>query len=297
MNVLKFLESFTDDNLLQSKSSRRNSLTQIGEIGKKTALASIPGGLLAMLLVPDKTSANIMFNASADNNDPIAALQLALMLEYLDGTFYRMGLERDNLIPMGRDRDSFAKIARNEQGHAQTIIQALGGTDSEHYFAPPQFDYTGGMGSNNGPFDPFNDYQQFLTMAQAFEDTGVRAYKGQAPNLMGNRDLLQAALQLHSTESRQAAEVRQLRGRRGWITANEVAGVPPAAQPMAQRIYANEETTTQGGVNVGSITPASGEHAFTANAAAEAFDEPLTREQVLAIASPFLPGGNPNFPG
>jgi hypothetical protein len=42
-------------------------------------------------------------------------------------------------------------------------------------FAKPTFDFTAG-----GLFDPF-DYPTFFffSIAQAFEDTGVRAYKGQ----------------------------------------------------------------------------------------------------------------------
>lgn len=295
MNVLKFLESFTDDSSLQAPSSRRESLSHFGTISKKTALSAIPGGLLALLLVPGKSSANIMFNATEDANDPVVALQLALMLEYLDGTFYQMGLDTNNLIPAGRARDSFAKIAQNEQAHQQTLIQALGGTGSPNYFAAPQFDYTGGMGSGNGPFNPFNDYQQFLAMSQAFEDTGVKAYKGQAPNLMSDQNLLQSALQIHATEARQAAEVRQLRQLMGWVgtAAEEVAAAPPAMQAAAQMIYGNESINNQGGVNAGTVTPSQGAPALSANAAAEAFDEPLTRDQVIMIAKPFLPGGNP----
>jgi hypothetical protein len=52
-------------------------------------------------------------------------------------------------------------------------------------------------------------YAQFLALAQAFEDTGVRAYKGQAANLIST-DLLTAALQIH-VEARHASEVRRLR--------------------------------------------------------------------------------------
>jgi hypothetical protein len=46
----------------------------------------------------------------------------------------------------------------------------------------PTFDFTVG-----GAFDPFNNYTQFLAFFQAFEDTGVRAYKGQATNLISTR--------------------------------------------------------------------------------------------------------------
>jgi hypothetical protein len=71
----------------------------------------------------------------------------------------------------------------------------------------PTFDFTVG-----GAFDPFNNYTQFLALSQAFEDTGVRAYKGQATNLISTPDLLTAALQIHSVEARHASEVRRLRG-------------------------------------------------------------------------------------
>jgi hypothetical protein len=48
-------------------------------------------------------------------------------------------------------------------------------------------------------------------LAQAFEDTGVRAYKGQAGNVMSNKTVLQAALQIHSVEARHASQVRRMR--------------------------------------------------------------------------------------
>jgi hypothetical protein len=37
-----------------------------------------------------------------------------------------------------------------------------------------------------GAFDPFNNYTN-PSSSQAFEDTGVRAYKGQATNLISTR--------------------------------------------------------------------------------------------------------------
>ena len=138
--------------------------------------------------------------------------------------------------------------------------------------AKPTFDFTGGNGANNGPFNPFNDYQIFLALSQGFEDTGVRAYKGRAPELKGT-DTLTVALQIHSVEARHASRVRQLRGQKGWIVGNttDVAAL--------QAIYNGEETVNGGavsGVPTTSIT--------------EAFDEPLTPAQVLAIADPFIAG-------
>ena len=48
-------------------------------------------------------------------------------------------------------------------------------------------------------------------------------------------------------------------------------------------IYAAEDTTTQGTVDITSKVPNGG-----ALAASEAFDEPLTKAQVIAIVQPFF---------
>ena len=86
-------------------------------------------------------------------------------------------------------------------------------------------------------------------MAQAFEDTGVRAYKGQAANLITTPDLLTAALQIHSVEARHASEVRRLRGLKGWISNDERGAGMPAA---TQAVYAGEGVTMQAGFNTAS---------------------------------------------
>ena len=124
-----------------------------------------------------------------------------------------------------------------------------------------------------------------MAVAQAFEDTGVRAYKGQAGNLISNNDVLTAALQIHSVEARHAAYVRYLRQKRGatankpWITGKEAGGIP-GVDP----VYAGEENTTQAMVQITGINGMS----VSANAASEAFDEPLTQAQVTAIVDPFI---------
>lgn len=278
MSIIKFIESFTDDALMQNTVSRRNSLSQLSNIGKRGALAAIPGGLLTLLLAPQKGSATVL--SPLDDSTPTQALQLALTLEYLDSEFYQMGLDTDNLIPEGRDRDVFTKIVQNENAHKATLIAALGGEGSATFIPSPNFDYTA-----NGLFDPFNNYDQFLALAQAFEDTGVRAYKGQAHNLMSNPDLLQTALQIHSAESRQASEVRRLRGEKGWITGNQRgAGVDQSMQP----VYNGEELTLQRGFNTSTVNNGSMGPAIASSAGSESFDEPLTRAQVMAIANMFI---------
>ncbi len=125
-------------------------------------------------------------------------------------------------------------------------------------------------------FTPFTDYQQFLVLSQGFEDTGVRAYKGQAPALIGNPDVLRTALQIHSLEARHASIFRRLRGLDGWISFDDTD------VPALQAVYAGEQNTTHLGFDVTTLTVKSVE------AVTEAYDEPLTMEEVLAIASPFI---------
>ncbi len=273
MNIIKFLDAFTTENLLADKSSRRQAFGTIGALGKKAAMAAIPLGLA---LKPKSAY------AAAMQNDPVGALQFALTLEYLEDEFYRTGLDCD-IIPTGRAETVYVQISKHEKAHVDFLIAGLEGAGVEPV-AKPEFDFTAG-----GLFDPFNlggigketAYAQFLALSQAFEDTGVRAYKGQATNLMGS-DFLTPALQIHSVEARHASEVRRLRGLKGWITLNERGeGIPE----QAQGVYNGEENVTQGGVDVttlGDGTP------FGEGASTEAYDEPLAKEDVLAIAALFI---------
>ena len=204
-------------------------------------------------------------------------LNFALTLEYLEAKFYSMGVSSG--VIAAADLAIFQQIKKHEDAHVsllQATIVSLGGTP----VTSPKFDFTA-----KGAFDPFNVYAQFLALSQAFEDTGVRAYKGQAGNLISNNDVLTAALQIHSVEARHASEVRRLRKKNGMDPANKgwISGSNRGTLPSAtQAIYNGEDNVMQGGVDVTTITTAG------ADAIKEAFDEPLTDTQTLAIASLFI---------
>lgn len=205
-------------------------------------------------------------------NDPKRAadvLNFALLLERREAEFYKIGLETPGLVPAS-DRAVIEQIGRNEARHVvflTTGITGIGGTPD----TSTQFDHTG---SGKVP-DVFRNYKTFVKLAQTNEETGVRAYKGQAPFLMDSPTLLTAALRIHSSEARHVALLRHLRGLKGWITDSEATGADA-------RTYAGEGNTTHGGINMGSVSKIS-QRALT-----EAFDEPLTRAQVMAIVSPFI---------
>jgi rubrerythrin len=266
MNIFDLINTVDPDkiNIDQAMASgRRAMFRQLGDWGKKMAIAAVPFGAATL-------STNKVMAAHEDNVD---VLNFALLLEYLESEFYIMGL--DMIVPKGTDDEKiFMQISKHEKQHVEFLqgaIKSIGGMPIDK----PEFDFTAG-----GAFMPFSDYTQFKVLAQAFEDTGVRAYKGQAANLIDSDALLTAALQIHSVEARHAAKVRMLRGEEPWIkNADRGKGMPAATQP----VYNGEQNLVQAGINLRQITTVT-----TNEQISESFDEPLNRAEVTAIASLFL---------
>ena len=224
----------------------------------------------------------------------VNVFNFALTLEELEAEFYVQAVN-SGIIP-DRELPIFTTIRDHELAHVAFLRSALGASA----IAKPRFDFTGGAGSGRGAYAGLfsvGGYETLKAVAQAFEDTGVRAYKGQARALRpfrgpdGNNFALQAALQVHSVEARHAAQIRRLRGSfnelqgsyQGWITGNQT-DIPGAAA-----VYAGEENMTQAGVNVlPLVTRLAPGFIIDGTDVSEAFDEPLTMAQVLAIVTPFI---------
>lgn len=263
-----------DPELMDVMATRRDALRGAGRWGMGLAMASVPLALASM--------AKSAFGQTTPQA-VVDVLNFALTLEELEAEFYVTGMNTSGLIPAA-DRQIFGTIRDHEVQHVQFLRNALGSAA----VAKPTFDFTAG-----GAFTPFSNYDQFKALAQAFEDTGVRAYKGQAPILLQSKAILRAALTIHSVEARHASEVRRLRGnftdqepQEGWITLNlRGTDMPAATQP----VYDGEELTTQAGVNIATLPGATGS-TIGANQASEAFDEPLTKQQVLQIVDAFIVG-------
>jgi ferritin-like protein len=263
-----------DPEITERLVSRRDAISRGASTSTKVAaglaLASVPVALAAL--------AKDAFAATTLPQDIIDVLNFALTLEYLESSFYNVGVGTSGLIP-ATDMAIFTQIQKHENAHVVFLTGALGASA----VAKPTFDFTAG-----GTFaDVFSNYETFKAVSQAFEETGVRAYKGQATNLMSQPDILTAALQIHSVEARHAAELRRLRGLDGWII--QTIGNLPAAVNAAvygpgnpSSSYPAEDNVVQGGVNLASITN------YGADALSASFDEPLDKASVLAIASPFI---------
>ncbi|MFN2458450.1 MAG: ferritin-like domain-containing protein [Chitinophagaceae bacterium] len=283
MNVKNLITEIekVDPEVYERLDTRRNTMQRFSTIGKVLVAAAVPSALGSMFK-----------KAYGQNTSTIVdVLQFALTLEYLEAEFYTIAVSKGTaLFPTAAGLGAFTVIRDHENAHVkflQDTIKSLNATP----VAKPTFDFSGGNGSGTGPFkDAFTNYDLLLAVAQTFEDTGVRAYKGQAGNLMSSNEVLEAALRIHSVEARHASHVRYMRRNKPsalvvgdvkpWITLNQSNIASPAVQPS----YNGEEVTLQAGVEITNINGMP----ISKNAASEAFDEPLTKEQVLAIVDPFI---------
>ena len=260
MNIGKTILEYLDSDLVNTMTSKRENIAQANKTTGVIGTTIITTGALAGAAFgkDDKLPGKI-----------IDVLNFALTLEYLEDEFYRTALGSSGLIPRNT-QPVFSQISKHETAHVALLKSVLGSKAA----SKPTFDFTAG-----GAFgDVFKNYETFLAVSQAFEDTGVRAYKGQAGNLQDNAKILTVALQIHSVEARHAAQVRRLRDEKGWITGDSRGTLPAPTQA----VYNGEGNTTQSGVIINNLAGLSND------AITGAFDEPLSKEQVLAIAKLFI---------
>jgi hypothetical protein len=181
-------------------------------------------------------------------------LNFALNLEYLEAEFYSVAVTGSVLsssvtgatsTAMGGAKVSFtdsrvadiaAEISADETLHVKYLRSALGAIA----VAEPVINLNAlGIG--------FATQAQFLTLARAFEDTGVSAYAGAATLLTGNN--LQAAAQILAVEAYHAGNVRLYVVEDGiTVPATDSQDVPPTEQhffPTDVNGLAIKRTTSQ----------------------------------------------------
>lgn len=267
INEIKKVDPEFEDRI----SPRRAAIKNVTSFGSRVAVAALPFALGTLF---KKAYGQ---NATAVND----VLNFALTLEYLEAYFYNQGLAQANLIPTAH-KSYLTTIAGHENAHVTFLKNILGSAA----IASPIFDLTA-----KGIFgDVLTNYNTYLIVAETFEDTGVRAYKGQIPNLLGNQVVLTAAMQIHSVEARHAAAIRYLRALRGvnikpWVSGSSTV-FNDSGVIAATASYANENNTVQHGIDITSLNAVNGTTSITA--AIEAFDEPLDKATVLNILVPFI---------
>ncbi len=297
-NILGAIEQ-VDPEVYDRLDTRRHAMKRFTRVGGRIALSAIPLAIGSMF----KKAYGQPATATVKS-----ILQYALTLEYIEAAFYNKGVASAATIGItGTALTAITKIRDDENAHVNFLKTALttafAATPAE--VASPNIDLTGGKSAaGTGPFAAAyqaNGYLTYLAVAQTFEDTGVRAYKGRAKEITKGGAYLTAALQIHSVEARHAAHIRYMRSSVGagtipagqtvkpWITQSQsgiTTGVAntDAAIALSYAGATPESTTTQAGVAITNI----GGQVISANAATEAFDEPLTSTEVLAIINGFI---------
>jgi rubrerythrin len=153
--------------------------------GGGTVLAS--GGLLIGGLP------SIALGAPSAKQD-VKILNFALLLEYLESSFYVEAVKKGKLS--GETRKFAHTVRDHELAHVAYLKKALG----SKAIKKPKFDFG----------DTTSSQKTFQATAQALEDTGVSAYNGQGGNL--TKATLAAAATIVSVEARHAAWIRYIIG-------------------------------------------------------------------------------------
>jgi hypothetical protein len=141
--------------------------------------------------------------AVAQTANDIAILRFDQALEYLQAGLYT---EAERLGALKPETLGWARVVgAHERAHLRAIKNLLG----RHAVKSPGFNY-GSVTSNE---------KAFLKTAVAFEDLTAALLKWQAPRL-DSREIVAAAVSLHSVETRHAAWIRHL------------VGLQPATKPF-----------------------------------------------------------------
>ncbi len=128
--------------------------------------------------------------AAASTSD-VDILNFALTLEYLESTFYEEAKKR--VKASGELKKLLPLLASDEKQHVEALagtIKKLGGKP----VSKPKFDFE------------YNGTDEFLKLAETFENTGVSAYNGAAPAIE-SKEVLGAAGSIVQVEARHAAAI------------------------------------------------------------------------------------------
>jgi rubrerythrin len=213
--------------LTEDASSRKRFLKAVGGSGAAAALGVLIaacGGSSKSKSTSTAAPAATPSSSGGGNKNDIEIVNYALTLEYLEAQFYA------DVIASGVVKDPKVgalakKFGETEQQHVDALtaaVQKLGGTPVAKPKASFQSVISGGL-------------TKTLTTAATVENLGAAAYLGQAGNIK-NKEILAAALSIHSVEARHAAALNSLIGA-GFKGSGALSGsIPDGAfgKPMAK---------------------------------------------------------------
>jgi rubrerythrin len=146
----------------------------------------------------------------------------ALTLEYLEADFYRQVLD-SGVIKDAKVASLAKAIGEHEQEHVDALLKTarMLGRPAER----PKTDFAAVLDGGA---------EKIVSTAATVENLGAAAYLGQAARIM-DKEILAAALSIHSVEARHAAALNDLAGR-GFAGDGALAGSIPDgafAKPMS----------------------------------------------------------------
>jgi rubrerythrin len=133
--------------------------------------------------------------AAPSRKQDVAILNYALTLEYLEAAFYKEAVAKGGF---SGKVGAFAKlVAADEAAHVAYLKRALGSSAVKS----PKFDFA----------DTTTDQAKFTATAFALENTGVKAYSGQATRIK-QPAVVSAAVSILTIEARHAAAIAAILG-------------------------------------------------------------------------------------
>jgi hypothetical protein len=180
------LAAFDIDGALREAADRINHGNRKSFL-RNTGIIAGAGAILATL-------PGIARAASVPKGD-IDILNYALTLEYLESAFYAEATRKGALT------GEYARFAKTVGAHEDAHVQALKKVLGAKAVKKPSFDFQGTTGAQG----------TFAQTAITLEDTGVKAYQGQAGNIK-TPGILAAAISIHPVEARHAAWIRSIVG-------------------------------------------------------------------------------------
>ncbi len=160
--------------------------------GSSSSSSSSASSSSASKSEPSSSTASSAGAAGSGSGD-LAIVNYALTLEYLEAQFY-------------------AKVAKSGlfSGKTLSVLKSFGAEEAQHVIALKKVAMSLGTpaAEPTGKF-PLHSAAQVTTLAATVENLGAAAYLGQASNIQ-SKEILAAALAIHTIEARHAATLNTL---------------------------------------------------------------------------------------
>jgi rubrerythrin len=208
----------------QDPSSRKKFLKMMGGTGATGALALVVAACgsssSSSSSSTKSTSTAKMPSGSAANKSDLEIVNYALTLEYLEAAFYKKVIASG--LFKGAQLNAIKTFGDQEQQHVEALTATAKklGTPAKM----PTFKF------------PIKNAKSTVKLAATVENLGAAAYLGQAGRIK-SKEILAAALSIHSVEARHAAALNLMLGKDvtpngGFAKPASMAQVLPAVKPF-----------------------------------------------------------------